>query len=157
MKAISYKYFAVILAGACLSLQAGHSFGEPATDDAAITSAVEEFHKALAAGEAEKVMSLLLPDALIVEAGNVQTRQEYQREHLSEDIAFARAVPGTRRDVVIRQEGDVAWVTSTFRITGKFHEKPIDDLAAETAVLTKTPAGWRIRAIHWSSHKAPQT
>ena len=101
------------------------------------------------------MISLLSPDALIVEGGTVQTRDEYQREHLAEDIAYARAVPSTLRDVVVRQEGDVAWVTSTFRVTGKFHDKPVDDLAAETMVLTRTPAGWRIRTIHWSSHKAP--
>jgi ketosteroid isomerase-like protein len=100
-------------------------------------------------------MELLAPDALIVEGGTVQTRNEYQSEHLAEDIAYARAVPNTPRDVVVRQEGDAAWVTSTFRVTGKFHDKPVDNIAAETIVLTKTPAGWRIRSIHWSSHKAP--
>jgi ketosteroid isomerase-like protein len=102
----------------------------------------------------DRVTSLFLPDALIVEAGTVQTRDEYQHEHLAEDIAFARAAPSTQRDVIVRQEGDVAWVTSTFRVTGKFQEKPIDNIAAETVVLTKTLGGWRIRAIHWSSHEA---
>ena len=156
MKIILKKYSAVLLASACLLITTGQSFGEPAAvDAAAITSTAEDFHKALAAGEPDRVMSLLSPDALIVEGGTVQTRDEYQREHLAEDIAYARAVPSTQRDVVVRQEGDVAWVTSTFRVTGKFHDKPVDDLAAETMVLTRTPAGWRIRTIHWSSHKAP--
>jgi len=118
-------------------------------DAAAISAA-----KALATGDGKRVMSLLLPDALIVEAGTVQTRNEYQSEHLSEDIAYARAVPSTQRNVVVRQEGDVAWVTSTFQVTGKFHDKPVDNLAAETMILTKTPDGWRIRILHWSSHKA---
>ena len=63
-------------------------------------------------------MSLLQPDALIVEGGAVQTRAEYESEHLGEDIAYARAVPGKQLKVVVRQEGDIAWVTSTFRVTG---------------------------------------
>ena len=129
--------------------------GRDPVDAAAITTTAEDFHKALSAGKPDQVMELLAPDALIVEGGTVQTRKEYQSEHLAEDIAYARAVPNTPRDVVVRQEGDVAWVTSTFRVTGKFHDKPVDNIAAETIVLTKTPAGWRIRSIHWSSHKAP--
>lgn len=149
---------AALLVGACLVATNGVSLGEPAAPEAAaITSTVEQFHKALAAGESDKVMSLLLPDALIVEAGVVQTRDEYQRHHLAEDIAFARAVPGTQRDIVIRQEGTVAWVTTMFRMVGQFQGKPIDTSAAETAILTKNSDGWRIRSLHWSSHKAPQT
>jgi ketosteroid isomerase-like protein len=156
MKAFWKKCSIVLLANACLLITTGQSFGEPAAVDAAtITSTAEAFHKALAAGEADRAMSLLSADALIVEGGAVQTRDEYQREHLAEDIAYARAVPSTPRDVVIRQEGNVAWVTSTFRLTGEFHDKQVDDLAAETMVLKKIPAGWRIRTIHWSSRKAP--
>jgi ketosteroid isomerase-like protein len=156
MKAFWKKCSIVLLANACLLITTGQSFGEPAAVDAAtITSTAEDFHKALAAGEPDRVMSLLSADALIVEGGAVQTRDEYQREHLAEDIAYARAVPSTPRDVVIRQEGNVAWVTSTFRLTGEFHDRQVDDLAAETMVLKKIPAGWRIRTIHWSSRKAP--
>ncbi len=148
-----HKYSAFLLTSACLMIAAGGSLGEPAAADAkAITSAVEEFHKAMAAGKSDKVMSLLLPDALVVEGGAVQTRSEYQSAHLAEDIAYARAVPGKQVDVVVRQEGDVAWVTSTFEVKGKFQDNPVNSLVAETMLLTKTPAGWRIRAIHWSSH-----
>ncbi len=157
MKTILNKYSVTFLASACLALSSERSFGGPeAPDTAAITAAAENFHKALAAGKPDEVMSLLQPDALIVEAGTVQTRDEYQREHLMADIAYARAVPGEQGDVVIRQEGNAAWVTSTFRVTGKFENKPVDNLAAETMVLTKTPEGWRIRTLHWSSHKAPK-
>ena len=146
-----------LLASGCLLLTAGFSRAEPIAPDAtAITTTAADFHKALAAGKPDQVMALLQPDALIVEGGAVQTRQEYQSEHLSADIAYARAVPSTMRKVVVRQEGDVAWVTTTFSVTGKFHDKEINDLAAETMVLTKTPAGWRIRTIHWSSHKSPK-
>lgn len=155
MKTILRKYSAFLLMSACLMIAAGVSSGEPAAADAeAITFTIEEFHKAMAAGKPDKVMSLLLPDALIVEAGTVQTRQDYQQKHLSEDMAFARAVPVTSQNVVVRQEGTAAWVTTMFRMVGQFHDKPIDNRAAETVILTRTPAGWRIRTIHWSSYKA---
>lgn len=156
MKTILHKYSAILLAGACLAVSGERSFGETnAPDAAAITATAKDFHKALADGKPDEVMALLQADALIVEGGAVQTRDEYQSEHLAEDIAYARAVPGKQRDVVIRQEGNAAWVTSTFQVTGRFEDKPVNSLAAETMVLTKTPAGWRIRSIHWSSHKAP--
>lgn len=156
MKEILNKYSAVFLAGAFFAIAAGTSIAEPAAaDSTAITSTVNAFHKALAASEPERVIALLSPDALIVEAGIVQTRDEYKREHLAADIAFARAVPGAQRDIIVRQEGDVGWMTSTFRVTGTFHKKPVNDIAAETVVLTKTSAGWRISTIHWSSHKVP--
>ncbi|MGI8437612.1 MAG: YybH family protein [Chthoniobacterales bacterium] len=123
-------------------------------DAAAISAAVEDFHQALAAGKEERAMSLLAPDALIVEAGTVQTRAEYETEHLREDVAFAREVPGTQTSRKIAQVGDAAWVTSTFQVTGTFQGRAVNNFAAETAVLTRTADGWRIRAIHWSSHKA---
>ena len=155
MKTNLNTYIMPLLASGCLIFTAGVSRGEPVAPDAtAITTAAEDFHKALAAGKPDQVMALLQPDALIVEGGAVQTRDKYQSEHLAEDIAYGRAVPSTQRDVIVRQEGDVAWVTSTFNVTGQFHGKRVDNLAAETMVLTKTPAGWRIRTIHWSSQKA---
>ncbi len=123
-------------------------------DATAITAAADAFHQALAAGDEARAMSLLSPDALIVEAGTVQTRAEYQSEHLKEDISFAREVPGKQTSRKIAQAGDVAWVTSTFRVMGKFHDKAIDNVAGETVILTRTADGWRIRTIHWSSHKA---
>jgi ketosteroid isomerase-like protein len=156
MKTILEKCATVLLANACLLITTGQSFGEPVpVDTATITSTAENFHKALAAGEPDRVISLLSGDALIVEGGVVETRDEYQREHLAEDIAYARAVRSTPCDVVIRREGDVAWVTSTFRLIGEFHDDQVDDLAAETMVLKKIPAGWRISTIHWSSRETP--
>lgn len=149
------KHLTLLLASSCLLLTAEFSSGEStAPDAAAITAVAESFHKALAAGKPEEVMSLLPPDALIVEAGTVQTRDEYQREHLAADIAFASAVSGQQRDVVVRQEGDTAWVTSTFEVSGTFEGKPVHSFSAETMVLTRTESGWRIRTVHWSSRKA---
>ena len=82
-----------LLVGLGFLASSRYSVAQPlATDDVAISAAVDAFHKALAQGDPDRATSLLLPDALIVEAGTVQTRDQYQREHLSEDISFARAV-----------------------------------------------------------------
>jgi ketosteroid isomerase-like protein len=156
MKAYLKKYLVILFASACLIITAGHSFGEPDAPDAAIVSTVEAFHKALEAGEPDKVMALLAPDALIIESGYIQTRNDYHRVHLTEDIAFARAVPVASRNLAaVRQEGNVAWVTTTSRMVGEFHKKPVDSTGTETVVLTKATEGWRICTIHWSSHSTP--
>ncbi len=148
--------FQTALVSGCLLLTAGLALGQTnAPDAAAIRTTAEEFHQALASGKPDQVMDLLHPDALIVEGGTVQTRDEYQSEHLAADIAFASAVPGKKTKVVVRQDGDIAWVTSTLIVAGKFKEKAINERAAETMVLQKTADGWRIRNIHWSSEKAP--
>ncbi len=130
---------------------------ESPSPDKAIIAAVEEFHEALIRGDAEAAMKMLAPDATILESGASQTREEYAREHLGEDIAFAKATSSTRLTVNVGQEGKAAWTMSTYRTSGSFEGKPIDSIGAELAVLTHTPNGWQIRSIHWSSRKAPVT
>lgn len=151
------RSYPTLLSFTLLLFAADISRGEPPSlDAAAISAAVDAFHHALATGDGKDVMSLLSPEALVVEAGMVQTRSKYESEHLADDIAFAREVTGKQTSRNVQQNGDVAWVTTTFRVTGTFHAKAIDNIAAETAVLTRTAGGWRIRNLHWSSHKAPQ-
>lgn len=150
-----HRHHFVSIAILCLTLvtaRTGRSESS-AADTSAISAVVDAFHQALASGDSKRVMSLLAPDALVVEAGTVQTRAEYESEHLAEDIAFAGALPGKQTSRKVQEVGEAAWVTSTFRVTGKFHEQAIDNRAAETAVLTRTADGWRIRALHWSSQK----
>lgn len=123
------------------------------SDTEAITAAVNGFHDALHQGDRAAALNLLAPDAVILESGSSQTREEYAREHLAEDIAFVKAVPGTRSKVSIKQEGNVAWTTATTQSVGTFDGREVNSAGGELMVLTKTELGWRIRAIHWSSHK----
>jgi ketosteroid isomerase-like protein len=120
--------------------------------DPQIIASVEAFHDALKKGDRGAVMALLAPDAQILEGGHAESRSEYERGHLASDIEFAQAVSSTRENVVARQEGAVAWVTSSSRVSGSFKGRDVNSAGAELIVLSKTPEGWRIRAIHWSSH-----
>ncbi len=130
---------------------------EGALPEKAIIAAVERFHEALRRGDADEVMAILAPDTTILESGASQTREDYAREHLGEDIAFAKATSNARLTVNVRQEGKAAWMMSTYRTSGSFEGKSIDSIGAELVVLTQMPEGWQIRAIHWSSRKAPVT
>lgn len=122
------------------------------SDSDQVKAIADTFHAALAGGDCSKAMELLAPDAVIVEGGSMETRAEYESEHLFEDIAFAQAVRSERSVVAVQIEGNTAWLTSTSRVKGEFRGRTVDSEGAELMVLTKSPAGWRIRAIHWSSH-----
>ena len=98
-------------------------------------------------------MKLLAPDAVILESGFVETRSEYERHHLPEDIRFAQAIPNNRSDVRVQIDGNTAWLTSRSKAEGSFEGKPVNSVGVELVVLTRTSEGWQIRAIHWSSHK----
>ena len=131
--------------------------GSVPSDAEAITAAVNGFHDALRHGDSAAALNLLALDAVILESGSAQTREEYVREHLAEDIAFARAVSGTRSNLVVKQEGNVAWTSAAIQAIGTFNGHEVNSAGVELMVLTKTGADWRIRAIHWSSHDMRKT
>ena len=125
------------------------------TDSIAVTEAVRGFHNALARGDSAAALALLAEDAVILEAGEIESRAEYRAHHLSADIQFAAAIPSAPGPLSVMLTRDVAWVTSTSATVGTFQGRAINGIGAELVVLTRTPRGWRIRAIHWSSRRGP--
>ena len=63
-------------------------------DSSDVAATVDRFHAALSAGDSTGALALLADDAVILESGGVETRDEYRSHHLPADIAFAQAVPG---------------------------------------------------------------
>lgn len=120
-------------------------------DSASVVSAIERFHAALTSGDSIGAMALLATDAVILESGGVETRAEYQSHHLQSDISYAKSMKSTRGPIRVSVRGDVAWASSTSTTTGKSRGRRVNSTGAELIVLTRTAAGWRISAIHWSS------
>ncbi len=120
-------------------------------DSASVVSTVERFHAALASGDSTGAMALLAADAVILESGGVETRAEYQSHHLQGDIGYAKSMKSTRGPIRVSVRGDVAWASSTSKTTGESRGRQVNSTGAELMVLTRTPQGWRISAIHWSS------
>lgn len=120
-------------------------------DSAAVARAVTDYHAALARGDSVAALALLAPDAVILESGGLESRDEYRSHHLPGDIGFARAVPSRRGPIKVTLAGDVAWAVSSSETTGTFRDRAINSTGVELMVLSRTPEGWRIRAIHWSS------
>jgi ketosteroid isomerase-like protein len=121
------------------------------SDSAAVAAVVERYHRALESGDSVGALALLTTDAVILESGGIETREEYRSHHLPADIAFARAVKSVRGPVRVVVRADVAWATSTSTTEGEFRGRPINSAGAELMVLTRTTEGWKINAIHWSS------
>jgi ketosteroid isomerase-like protein len=125
------------------------------TDSVTVAAAVERYHQALREGDSAAALAQLAEDAVIVESGTIESRQEYRSHHLPADIAFARVVKATRSLVRLSVRGNVAWTTATSTMVGKYKRKPVNSKGAELMVLTRTADGWKISAIHWSSHDRP--
>ena len=121
-------------------------------DSAAVAAVVNGFHDALAAGDSSRALSLLDSSVVILESGDEEHLAEYRAHHLPADIEFARAVRATAAPLRVAVRGDVAWATGTSTATGTFRGRTINSSGAELMVLTRGAAGWRIVAIHWSSH-----
>ena len=137
--------------GLCL-LAGTQAFAQLTPSDAtAVEATVRGFHQALASGDAAGALRLLAADAVILESGARETRDEYAAHHLPEDIEFARAVPMQRGPIQVTVSGNTAWASSTGKLQGAFRSRPVDMAVAELIVLSRTAAGWEIRAIHWSS------
>lgn len=122
-----------------------------AADSATVAATVDRFHAALAAGDSTAALGYLDDDVVVLESGGVESREQYRAHHLAADIAFSRAVPSTRSPSRVRVLGDVAWVSSTSITQGEFNGRAVNSSGAELMVLRRTPRGWKITAIHWSS------
>lgn len=122
-----------------------------ASDSATAVAVVERYHHALEAGDSTAALALLTSDAVILESGGIETREEYRGHHLPADIAFARAVKSIRTLSRVVVRGDVAWVASTSTVQGEFRGRAVNSAGAELMVLVRGANGWQISAIHWSS------
>jgi ketosteroid isomerase-like protein len=93
----------------------------------------------------------LASDAVILENGDQETREEYSSHHLTADIEFAQAVPARLSAMQVTVNGDVAWASSITVMQGAYHGRVINSTGAELMVLSRTATSWEIRSIHWSS------
>jgi ketosteroid isomerase-like protein len=150
---IGFSVLMATLVGAQPVAKGSPGAGAARSDSADAARVVAGFHQALERGDSAAVLALLAPDATILESGAVETVAEYRSHHLPADIEYAGAVPGGRAPLRVHVRGDVAWAVGSSETKGEFKGRPVNSAGAELMVLTRTPAGWRISAIHWSSRR----
>jgi ketosteroid isomerase-like protein len=136
-----------------LEATAQHEGHQAPADSTAVAAVVVRFHAALAAGDSLAALALLADDATILESGGVETRAEYRAHHLQSDIRFEQGAKIDRGQIHVRVRGDVAWTTSTSVAQGEMNGRPVNSGSAELMVMLRTPDGWKISAIHWSSRQ----
>lgn len=124
-----------------------HDHAEPLTPEGSL----DAFHHALVDGDGATALYWLAHDAVVLEGGVVQSKEEYAAHHLGSDMAFLGAVQSTRLSREIRNVNGVTIVITRTRLTGTFREQAVDLVSAETAVLMRTDSGWRIQHLHWAS------
>ena len=123
----------------------------PAPDEAGVTATIEGFYAAIKKGDPAAAMSFIAPDAVFVESGRLETRAQYEMNHLPNDIKFDSQVNGKRKPLQIKFQGDAAWVIAETEYAGTFEGDPVDFVSSQLAVLTRDSGRWMIRSIHWSS------
>lgn len=115
---------------------------------------VRSFHEALSSGNRDAVLALLDPGIVIFEQGGAEmSRDEYASQHLGDDIEFSRSTTQRVVDQRSGTKGENTWVLTISETSGSFHGKDVSSRNVETMVLSKTPGGWRIVHIHWSSRR----
>jgi ketosteroid isomerase-like protein len=122
-----------------------------AAAEAEVLDAVHGFHDALAAFDSTAALRHLHPEVVIYEGGHAETLDEYRGGHLPADMAFATGTLRERTAESVRLWGEQALYTSESHTTGRWRDRDIDARGTETMVLVRTPDGWRILHIHWSS------
>ena len=127
---------------------------QPVVGEAEVMHVARSFREALARGDSVAVLALLHDDAVIFETGRGETKEEYRSGHLRSDIAYASTVKSELVHDAVLLSGDVAIYTREFRSRGRFRDRDVDSVGAETLVLVRTEQGWKIRHIHWSSGRS---
>jgi ketosteroid isomerase-like protein len=113
---------------------------------------VDRFHTALRTGDGKAALALMSDDAVIFESGHVErSKAQYRAEHLAADMEFSRATTEVTTARTGRASANLAWIATQGRTSGSFKGKPANRATTETMLLRRTPAGWRIVHIHWSS------
>ena len=124
-------------------------------DETAVRAVVARFHTALNTGNAAAAMAVVGADAVFLEAGSVETRAQYEKDHLPADIEFEKSVPSKRGELRVVVSGDAAWSTCTYELKGTFQGRAIDSIGTEMIILSRSAGGWQIRAVSWSSRARP--
>ena len=139
---------AAALATICLAC------GQPTAEaQAEVRNTLEAFYAAMKNADNAAAMSQIAEDAVFVESGRLETREEYEKNHLPADISFEKQVSGKRGEWQITIEDDTAWAIALTDYDGIFDGAPVAFTSGQLAVLSRDAGAWKIRSIHWSSRR----
>ncbi len=146
--------FGLFLLGVLIGLPTPAPAAGGGLDDPVAT--VNQFRAALEDGNVAQALALLAPDVLVYEAGAEQvSREEYLARHLKADIAHLATVYVDTLSQAGHADERSAWVTTRSRWVAREADPRPPATVTETIVLSRSPQGWRIVHVHWSSSASP--
>ena len=146
--------FATLAVLFCVAIPVSDAHAQASkSDSAAAVATVAQFHAALSAADSARAVSLLAADVMVLESGAIQTRAEYLGHHLGADMKASAGSKAERSVVRVSVTGNSAIVVSKSVTPPTGAEGNTGSEMAELMVLSKTSAGWEIRAVHWSSRR----
>jgi ketosteroid isomerase-like protein len=130
---------------------AGCAQASDADREAEVLAALDAFYGAIGAGDADGAMRLIAPGAIFVESGMVETRDQYEQNHLPRDIDFEGQITGVREIMRMGVDGNLAWVLARTHYDGTFDDFPLEFDSLQLTVLSHESGEWLIESVHWSS------
>ena len=128
--------------------------GQPTAEaQTEVRNTLESFYAAMKNADNAGAMSTIAEDAVFVESGRLETREEYEKNHLPADISFEKQVSGKRGEWQITIKDDTAWAIALTEYDGIFDGAPVAFTSGQLAVLSRDAGTWKIRSIHWSSRR----
>jgi ketosteroid isomerase-like protein len=124
-----------------------------APQDADAMATLDSFWGAIRRADAAAAMTYIAADAVFIESGRLETRAEYESNHLPADIAFEAQVKGQQASRQVTVQDEAAWIVTQTTYDGTFDGSPVNFVSAQLALLTRQDGRWQIRAIHWSSRR----
>lgn len=79
---------------------------------------------------------------------------DYRDHHLVPEMRELKELSYVLTDIKPHAEGETAWATFEYEISGKTEKGPFTGRGLGTAVLRKGAGGWRI--VHWHSSAKPR-
>ena len=124
--------------------------------EAEATKVVDDFMTALSNNQLEAARQSMTPNAVVIANGLVLgTRDGYIDGAAKADAVAMKSVRS--RELMHRDSqvgAQVGWVVSEKRMVGDAAGQMRAMVLTETFLLAKTPSGWKISGIHWSSRAA---
>lgn len=146
--------FGLFLLGVLMSMPTPAPAASGGLDDPVAT--VNRFRGALEDGNVAQALALLAPEVLVYEAGAEQvSREDYLAHHLKADITQLATVYVDTLSQAGHADERSAWVTTRSRWVAREADPRPPATVTETIVLNRTPQGWRIVHVHWSSSVSP--
>lgn len=124
----------------------------PATDPAVIAALVG-YHDALTKNDPAAVEAFVLADSrfVMIEGKHMNVGwADYRDNHLKGELADLAKVRFKLDDYRMQVDGDLAYASFTFHIVPKTGPEKDFGKGHATAVLVKTPGGWKLRHLHTS-------